>query len=310
MKSLRSLAVALVLAGSFVPVLAFADQNNCTTSWQNWGGTNCTVGNLLVYVQVNNNNGANRVPSDFTVTVNAPSVSPSSFPGSLSGTPVLVGGNYSVNVLQQQGYTASYSSGCFGTLSQNASATCIVTESNISGYNSYPYPYSYYPNQTYPSYYYPYNNYAAPLTCAPSGQTVTIGQNVTFTARGGEFSQFNWSNSAQPNNVSYNIGRSYTTALLSPGNQTITVTNGPQTATCSINVVGYPIAGYPYPGTINSYPGSYAPVTVTPTYIPRLPNTGFAPMDGAALATVLAVLFAAGLAAYPYARKAFAIVLR
>ena len=315
--SLRTLAIALAIVAGLVPAFAFAQYSqNCTTSWQNWGSTNCTPGNLLVYVQVNNNNGATRAPADFAVTVNAPSVSPSSFPGSLSGTSVLVGGSYSVNVLQQQGYTASYSTGCTGNLStnfgQNQSATCIVTESNISGYNNY--PYSYYPNQTY-SNNYPYNNaYVAPLTCNPSGQTVTVGQNVTFTAQGGEFSQFNWSNSNIPNSTSYNVGRTYTTTLLSPGTQNIMVTNGAQTALCTVTVVGYPVAGYTY----NNYPGNnvtsigniYPTVTVTPSYIPRLPNTGFAPMDAASLAMALAFIFAAALAAYPYARKAFAIVLK
>ena len=325
MKSLRSLAIALAIVAGLVPALAFAQQytQNCATSWQNWGTNNCTVGNLLVYVQVNNSNtGYNRAPSDFTVTVNAPSASPSTFPGSLQGTPVLVGGNYTVTVLQQQGYTASYSTGCTGNLSQNSSATCIVTESNVSGYNNY--PYSYYPNQYYPSYY-PYNNgYFAPLTCSPSGQTVTVGQNVTFTATGGQFSQYNWSNSAQPNQTSYNIGTSYTTTLLSPGTQTITVYNGSQTATCTVTVVGYPIAGYTGYYNNNIYPGNIYPgatvtpvstlyptnVTVTPTYIPSLPNTGFAPIDGSTLAIALALLFAAALAAYPYVRQAFATVLR
>ena len=318
---LRTLSIALAIVATLVPAFAFAQQyTNCSTQWQNWGATNCTPGNLLVYVQVNNNNGYNRAPSDFTVTVSAPTVSPSTFPGSLQGTSVLVGGSYAVNVLQLQGYTASYSTGCTGNLSQNSSATCIVTESNVTGYNNI--PYTYYPNQYYSSYY-PYNNgYFPPLTCTPSGETVTIGQNVTFTATGGQFSQYNWSNSAQPNQTSYNIGTSYTTTLLSPGTQTITVYNGSQTATCSINVVGYPVTGYngyngytgynTYPavtvGTV--YPSNvYSPVTVTPTYIPSLPNTGFAPIDGATLATVLALLFAAALATYPYVRKAFATVL-
>lgn len=314
--NLRSLAIALAIVAGLVPAFAFAQQyTNCSTQWQNWGSTNCTPGNLLVYVQVNNNNGANRAPADFTVSVSAPTVSPSSFPGSLQGTSVLVGGNYSVTVLQQQNYTASYSSGCSGYLSQNSSATCIVTESNISGYNNY--PYTYYPNQYYPSIY-PYNTgYSVPLTCAPSGQTVTIGQNITFTAAGGDYSQYNWYTSAQPNNVSYNVGRTYTTTLLSPGNQNITVTNGQQTAVCSVTVVGYPVSGYVYnntPGTSYIPPvsvnGTYPSVTVTPSYIPSLPNTGFEPIDTSTLAMVLALLFAAALAAYPYVRQAFATILR
>jgi len=319
---LRTLSIALAIAASLVPAFAFAQQyTNCGTQWQNWGSTNCTPGNLLVYVQVNNNNGSTLVPSNFTVTVNAPTASPSSFTGSLQGTPVLVGGSYSVTVLQPQGYSATYSTGCTGNLSQNASGACIVTESNTSQYNNY--PYTYYPNQYYPTNSYPYNTgYSIPLTCTPSGQTVTVGQNITFTAQGGDFSQYNWYSSAQPNNVSYNIGRTYTTTLLSPGTQNITVTNGQQTALCSVTVVGYPVSGYNYQtnyptystGVISPvstlYPSNvYAPVTVTPTYIPSLPNTGFAPIDGATLATVLALLFAAALATYPYVRKAFATVL-
>lgn len=314
MKSLRALTVALALVVGLVPAFALAQQT-CGTTWQNWGNVTCAPGNLLVYVQVNNNNnGYNRAPSDFTVTVSAPTVSPSTFTGSLQGTSVLVGGNYSVNVLQQQGYTASYSTGCSGYLSQNASATCIVTESNTAPYNTY--PYTYYPNQYYPSYY-PYSTgYSIPLTCSPSGQTVTIGQNVTFTAQGGDYSQYNWFSSAQPRDISYNMGRTFTTTLLSPGTQNITVTNGQQTAVCSVTVVGYPVQGYNYPTYINPITtvpvvgGIYNPVTVTPSYVPRLPNTGFEPIDGATLAIALALMFAAALAAYPYVRQAFATVLR
>lgn len=324
MKSIRSLAIALTIVAGLVPAFALAQYTqSCGTMWQNWGSTNCTPGNLLVYVQVNNNTG-NRVPSDFTVTVSAPTVSPSTFPGSLQGTSVLVGGSYSVNVLQQAGYTASYSTGCTGYLSQNSSATCIVTESNITGYNNY--PYTYYPNQYYPTYY-PYNiGYSVPLVCSPSGQTVTIGQNVTFTAQGGDYSQYNWYSSAQPRDISYNVGRTYTTQLFSPGTQNITVTNGQQTAVCTVTVVGYPVPGYVYPPIINNpvttvpvnpvystgYTGytGYPGVTVTPVYTPRLPNTGFEPIDSASLAIAIALLFAVSFAAYPYVRQAFATTLR
>jgi hypothetical protein len=309
--SLRTLAVsaALIVGLSLVPTFAFADTNCATNNnWQVWNHTDttCTAGTVLVYVQVNNNNGATRTPADFTVSVAGVNVTPSSFPGSLSGTAVKVNGAYSVSVATQPGYTASYSSGCTGKVVNNESATCIVTESNATQYSNY--PYTYYPNQ-YTAHPFTYS-YVAPLTCAPSGQTVTLGQSITFTAQGGEFSQFNWKNSFQPNNVSYNIGRSYTLTLNSPGTQTITVMNGSQSATCSVAVVGYPVPGYVYPGQTPGttvYPGG---VTLTPTYIPRLPNTGFGPIDSAALAFALAFLFAAGIATYPYARKAFATILR
>jgi hypothetical protein len=320
--SLATLAVAI----SFVPVFVFAQSYNyaanCGTNGNNWfpywnnTTANCAPGNLLVYVQVSSGAGYNNgiSPSNFTVSISGQNPSPSSFLGSLSGTPVLVSGGYAVNVSQLSGYSATYSQGCSGTLTGSSSATCIVTESSTGGYNTY--PNTYYPNQ-----YYPYSNgntyYTVPLICSPSGQTVTIGQSMTFTAQGGgDVSQFNWSNSTVPNNTSYNIGRTYTTTFLSPGTATVTVTNGQQIANCIINVVGYPIAGYPYPGSTITpiggvYPnGSTYPVTVTPTYIPRLPNTGFAPVSASELAFVLAFLIAAALASYPYVRQAFAIVLR
>jgi hypothetical protein len=317
--SVATLAVAL----SFVPVLAFAQSYNCGTqntwfpSWNNTT-TNCTPGNLLVYVQVLNNTGFNNtvLPSNFTVTVSGVNPSPSSFPGSLSGTPVMVAGAYAVNAASLAGYTPTYSTGCNGTLTNSASATCIVTESASNNYNNY--PSTYYPNQYYPTYQYGQGYYVAPLVCSPSGQTVTVGASVTFTATGGgDVSQFNWNNSAVPNSTAYNIGRSYTTTLLSPGTANILVTNGSQNATCTVNVVGYPVPGYSYPGNTVSPIGSIYPngsiypggVTVTPTYIPRLPNTGFAPVDASELAFVLALLIAAAVVAYPYARQAFSIVL-
>ncbi len=271
-----------------------------------------------MYVQVLNNTGSyNQASSNFTVSVSGTNVSPSSFPGSISGTLVAVTGAYSVQATGQlAGYTASYSTGCTGNLINGAQGSCIITESATNAYNNY--PNTYYPNQYYPSY--PYGTtYSAPLTCSPSGQTVTIGANVTFTAQGGDVSQFNWSNSSQPNNTSYNIGRSYTTTFLSPGATTVTVTNGAQTATCSVNVVGYPVAGYgynyngtyPYTGVTTISPVStlYPNVTVTPSYIPRLPNTGFEPLSASGYALALAFLIAVAFASYSYVRQAFIAVL-
>jgi hypothetical protein len=307
---------ALVLV--LVPAFASAQTNNCGTSNNTWGWnnttTNCTPGNLLVYVQVlnNANNGVNKVASDFTVTVSSTNSAPTSVVGSLSGTSVLVSGSYTVQAAAIPGYVASYSAGCTGLVINNQQASCIVTENNSNLYSNY--PSSYYPNQYYQNngtYGY---NYSAPLSCSPSNQTVSIGQSVTFYAQGGDVSQFNWYNSVTPNNKSYNIGRSYTTTLQSPGQQSITVTNGQQYATCNINVVGFPIVGYPtqpgYGYNNGITYGNTPDVMITPTYIPRLPNTGFGPVNGGALAFVLAFLIAATIAAYPYVRQAFAIVLR
>ncbi len=186
-RSIMTAVLALALAVAFVPAFASAQTYNCATpnnNWSFWGNNNttCTPGRLLVYVQVNNNinNGYNRVPNDFTVAVSGVNANPSTFPGSLSGTQVTVGGSYSVVALQLPGYTASYSSGCTGTINQNEQALCVITESNTTTYNQYPTPY----------YYNGYYN--QPLTCSPANQTVNLGQTTTFVANGGDYSQYNW----------------------------------------------------------------------------------------------------------------------
>jgi len=315
-RAIVSTITGLILLASFVPAFVSAQTVNCQSNnhWWNLNApTTCTSGNLSVYVQVTNGsfNNITRNPSDFVVAVTGANANPSSFPGSLSGTSVTVNGSYVVQALQLTGYAASYSQGCSGNIVNGESASCIITESSNSGYYNN-YPNTYYPNQYYPSSYYGYNGYTAPLTCSPASQTVTVGTNVTFTAQGGQFSQFNWMNSAVPNGTQYNIGTTYTTTLLSPGVNTITVMNGAQSATCSINVVGYPVVGYGAPGVISpigatTYPGG---VSLTPTYIPSLPNTGFGPQDGAAFALAVVLLIASGVITYPYVRKALAIVTR
>ncbi|HEY5383321.1 MAG TPA: hypothetical protein VIJ88_02075 [Candidatus Paceibacterota bacterium] len=306
-RSLIASATALVFALALVPAFAFAQSYNCTgntnSGWSFWNNNNnnttvCTPGHLLVYVQVNNNinNGYNRAPSDFTVAVSGLNASPSSFPGSLSGTEVSVSGTYSVVALQLQGYSASYSAGCNGTINNSQSGLCVVTESNSSSYyNQYPTPYPY-----------PYTN--IPLTCTPSYQTVNLGQTITFTAQGGDYSQYNWQT---PNRSYLNIGPTLNVALLSTGTQTVTVSNGQGIATCTVNVV---INGAPAPIVINPanpiYPANYNyNVSVTPTYIPSLPNTGFEPMSATEAASAAALLIAVALIALPYVRQAFIAVL-
>jgi len=92
------------------------------------------IGQLPGYNYNNNyNNTYNQAPSNFTVAVSGLNANPSSFAGSLSGTQVTVSGSYSVTALQLSGYSATYSSGCTGTITQGESALCVVTESNIGG---------------------------------------------------------------------------------------------------------------------------------------------------------------------------------
>ncbi|HUD02911.1 MAG TPA: hypothetical protein VMR46_02740 [Candidatus Paceibacterota bacterium] len=311
-RSLLTFLGALVITAAFVPAFAFAQSYNCTNGgssnnwsfWNNGNTTACTPGDLLVYVQVTNNvnNGYttyNEAPSNFTVAVSGLNASPATFAGSLSGTQVSVGGSYSVTALQLSGYSATYSSGCTGTLEQGESGLCVITESNTSSYyNQYPsaYPYNYY--------------YNVPLSCTPSYQTVNLGQTATFTANGGDYSQYNWQT---PQRSYLNIGAVLNVAFTQTGTQTVSVTNGTDVESCTVNVVasGAPVVvNSVYPNnTYGTASGSGYGVYVTPTYIPSLPNTGFAPMSSAEAASAVALMIAMALVALPYVRKAFTVVL-
>jgi hypothetical protein len=294
LKSLVASIAGIALFASFIPALALAQSypyNTCNGSY-NGNYQNCTPGNLQVYVQVlgQNTNGITRNPADFTVAVSGANPSPSTFPGSQSGTSVSVGGSYLVTVLPIQGYSPSYSVGCTGTLVNNDHATCVITENNFyNNYNSFPTPYPY--------------QYAAPaLTCVPPTQTVNLGQTVTFSAQGGDYSQYNWQT---PTRSFLNIGQVLNVAFTQTGTQNVTVTNGTQSATCTVNVIP---SGAPAPAYVNPYPGQ-PQAYVTPTYVPAFPNTGFEPQDGATIAFAAVALIAFAVVIAPYVRKAFAIVL-
>ena len=84
---------------------------------------------------------------------------------------------------------------------------------------------------------------------------------------------------------------------------------------CTVTLWG---SNYNYPPNYNqgSCQGSCAPQTyyaqpvITKGYVPYMPNTGFEPQNGAALAFAGVVLMALGLFLYPYVRKVFTVVLR
>ncbi len=59
--------------------------------------------------------------------------------------------------------------------------------------------------------------------------------------------------------------------------------------------------------TFNEFNGKHD-ITLSSTYIPNLPNTGFEPHNGFPVAFALVVLIAIAIVAYPYVRKAFAVV--
>lgn len=67
--------------------------------------------------------------------------------------------------------------------------------------------------------------------------------------------------------------------------------------------------GYNYTYPTYTYP-TYTYPAVQKGYVPYLPNTGFEPVSGAAVAFALVVLAVAGFFLYPYVARALAVVLR
>jgi streptogramin lyase len=93
---------------------------------------------LTVIKHVVNDSGGTAVASDFTLTVTNAGADPSSFPGAESpGTQVtLQPGAYSVTEEGPDGYSATYSEGCSGTITPGQSKTCTITNDDIpGGYN-------------------------------------------------------------------------------------------------------------------------------------------------------------------------------
>src|SRR5439155_984602 len=99
----------------------------------------CTITNddiqpqLIVKKVVNNTNGGTKVSSDFTINVTGNAATPSSFPGSSTGTTVtLNAGNYSVSESVPGGYAASYSTDCSGSIAVGQTKTCTITNDDTA----------------------------------------------------------------------------------------------------------------------------------------------------------------------------------
>ncbi len=288
-KALGSAALGLAF---FVPALVLAQTS--------------TTGLLNVYVQVLNQNGLSYSPGNFNVSVAGNNPSISSFLGSLSGTLVsLSPGAYVVTVPVTNGYNADYSVGCNSTIAAGQSQTCVITMTYSANYGyTTPYPY-------------PYNGQPA-LSCRTDTPTVGLGQTARFTAVGGMGGTYNWTTPTQ----NYpNVGPVLTVAFPNSGSQIVGVTNGPQTAYCNIMVTTtyypqpvntvYPgYNAYPAAPVYNTYPYQQTYPYQTQTYYPRLPNTGFAPSNGAEMSFAIVFVMGAAIAVYPYARKAFALAVR
>lgn len=100
----------------------------------------CTVTNddqpatLTVIKHVINDNNGKATAASFTIQVTGANASPSSFPGSESGTAVTLDGNtqFSVGETGPGGYGLTKSGTCSGTLPLGGSATCTLTNNDFS----------------------------------------------------------------------------------------------------------------------------------------------------------------------------------
>jgi len=261
-----------------------------------------TTGLLNVYVQVINQTNTSYGPGSFTVAVSGQNPNPPTFQGSLQGTLVTINpGAYSVTLTNTVGFTASYSVGCDNTIAAGGTQTCVITV-NPGVYN-------------YPSYIYPYTSQTPQLSCRTDTPVVAVGQPARFTAVGGAGGTYNW---RTPYNNFPNSGPVLTTTLEGSGVQSVTVTNASQVATCNVTVS----SSY-YPQPVSTVAPTYPPYNTYPAYsaqsaqpslsayaYPRFPNTGLEPVQSAQLAFAFVLLLGAAIAAYPYARKSFAVAIR
>ena len=89
---------------------------------------NPVQGTLVVTEKVVNEGGGNKKPSDFTITVHGNNPSPSSFPGSPSGTAVkLQMGMYSVTQTGPSSYNSTLSGDCSGGMMSVEIRNCTIT---------------------------------------------------------------------------------------------------------------------------------------------------------------------------------------
>ena len=270
--------------------------SSCTIIAEPWSDTTNTA-RLTVSVKVINTYNGGLIAGNIHMNVSGNHPSPATFAGSISGTTVRLGtGSYAVNPPQISEYTYSLSGNCSGSVNTGDSRYCLVTYDN-SSYN-------------------PYGYAGSGLICTPSVQSAALGQTVSFSAYGGT-GGYTWQTADR---TYLNIGPVLTTSLQASGVQTVVVTSGSQSATCTVNVSGVYVApsttSYYYPQTVQnayayqqqtvSYQGGYL---LSTTYAPGFPNTGFEPMDWAGLLVALLCVVASGVFLFAYAKQ-FSLFVR
>ncbi len=226
---------------------------------------------VIVYTQVLNNQGGNRLPTEFSFNVSGNNPSPAFFYGSAAGMTVTLNpGSYSIqDATAFSGYDTFRSEGCSGVIGSGETRTCTITKDDRAFVSPYP----------------------STLQCHPPRQAARIGYPVTFTATGGS-ATYNW---ATADRTFLNAGPTLNTVLQSAGSQTVIVTSGFETASCVVDVVGGSVI---FPGKV-----------LGTTTVPYLPNTGFGPSALGTIASVIA-MFGLAIPLALYGRKTFAFIWR
>ncbi len=118
-------------------IFNFIGSQVCPASLNLTGTPPPTTGVLNIITQVTNNNSGTKIPSDFTMNVNATNPSQTNFAGNSSGVNVTVDpGNYDVSENGIAGYIGTpgpscSSSGGLGTITAGETRVCIVNNDDI-----------------------------------------------------------------------------------------------------------------------------------------------------------------------------------
>ncbi|MDR4511253.1 MAG: discoidin domain-containing protein [Nitrososphaeraceae archaeon] len=94
--------------------------------------TDSSSSQVMILTKVINNDGGDKQPKDFNISVTGIQATPSSFLGNPDGQVVsLKAGNYNVTISESIGYKAIYSAGCSGTIGAGDSKDCVITLDDI-----------------------------------------------------------------------------------------------------------------------------------------------------------------------------------
>jgi hypothetical protein len=126
-RGLRALAAVVISLAAFAALAAFGGMGGSLLAVSPASAEYQYQTRLIVVKHVVNDSGGTATAAQFTMTVTAAGATPSTFPGSEVGTPVLLSpGAYSVSETGPAGYFALFSSGCSGTIQLGETRTCTV----------------------------------------------------------------------------------------------------------------------------------------------------------------------------------------